>query len=195
MITRPLNFEVFETFETDRLVLRSKWQNADLEPFAALNCDPTVMEFFPSLLSFEETRSMVERINAHFDQHGFGLYACELKSSGEFIGFVGLAVPRFQAHFTPCVEIGWRLAQSHWNQGLCTEAAGKVMSAGFQKFGLKEIVSMTARVNVRSQRIMQKLGMHTSADDDFDHPNVAAGVLKPHVLYRLSRDEFVQAET
>ena len=107
---------------TQRLILR-RWREEDREPFARLNCDPAVMEFMPALLTRAESDAMVDRIEAHFAAHGFGLWAAELRGTGEFIGFIGLSIPRFEAHFTPCVEIGWRLAQEHWGKGLATAVA------------------------------------------------------------------------
>src|ERR1700722_16415993 len=105
--------------ETERLILR-EWREEDREPFARMNCDPAVMEFFPAMLSRTESDALVDRIEAHFAATGFGVWATELKATGEFIGFVGLWVPKFEAHFTPCVEIGWRLAAAHWGCGLAT---------------------------------------------------------------------------
>jgi RimJ/RimL family protein N-acetyltransferase len=125
-------------FQTDRLLLRG-WRPSDLEPFAALNSDPLVMKYFPQLLSREESESFVGRVNAHFDQNGFGLWAVEVHCVAPFIGFVGLAIPRFEAHFTPCVEIGWRLAAEYWNRGYATEAARAVLTFGFDTLQLQSI--------------------------------------------------------
>ncbi|MCA0315381.1 MAG: GNAT family N-acetyltransferase [Candidatus Melainabacteria bacterium] len=172
--------------ETERLILR-RWRKSDFKPFARMNQDPMVMEFFPRRLDAEQTQALIQRIERGFEEHGFGLYAAELKESGVFIGFVGLSVPSFNAHFTPAVEIGWRLASDQWGKGLATEAATEVMRAGFEDFGLTEIVSMTAVNNLRSRRVMEKLGMQTSPEDDFEHPFVPAGPLKKHVLYRKLR--------
>ncbi|HEY3226575.1 MAG TPA: GNAT family N-acetyltransferase [Planctomycetota bacterium] len=172
---------------TPRLVLRG-WRDGDVEPFAALNADPRVMQHFPAPYSRAETVTMVARIRAHFDEHGFGLWAVEVPGVAPFIGFTGLSRPRFQARFTPCVEIGWRLAFDHWGRGYATEAAKAALAVGFGRLGLAEIVSFTAPVNRRSIRIMEKLGMTRNPADDFDHPGVAAGhPLRPHVLYRLTR--------
>src|SRR5690242_4324985 len=128
--------------ETPRLILRH-WQESDLEPFAKMNADPKVMEFFPSPLIKAESDSLTKKFEAHFSEHGFGLFAAELKATHEFIGFVGLNIPTFEAHFTPCVEIGWRLAANHHNKGYATETALKVLEYGFNELGLKEIVSFT----------------------------------------------------
>ena len=169
-------------------MLLRQWEARDREPFARLNADPRVMEFMPACLTAEQSDAMINRIEAHFHEHGFGLYAAELTSERRLIGFVGLFVPRFQAHFTPCVEIGWRLAAEHWGQGLATEGARAVVRYAFEMLGLPEIVSFTVPANVRSRRVMEKIGMTRNPDDDFDHPNLPEGhPLRRHVLYRLNR--------
>ena len=174
-----------EELRTERLILR-RWREADRRPFAQMNRDPAVMEFFPAVLSRAESDSMADRIEAHFDQHGFGLWAAELKDTGEFIGYIGLAVPRFEAAFTPCVEIGWRLRAQHWGGGLATEGAQAVLECAFGALALSEIVSFTTEANIRSRRVMEKLGMNHDPGEDFDHPWLAAGHrLRRHVLYRL----------
>ena len=173
---------------TDRLLLRH-WRPEDRAPFAEMNADPRVMEFFPQLLSREESDSLVDRIEAHFAEHGYGLWAVEVPGSADFIGFVGLCRPRFTAHFTPCVEVGWRIAAEHWGRGYATEAARAAVDAGFKTVGLEEIVSMTVPSNVRSRRVMEKLGMTRDPADDFDHPFLPEGhLLQRHVLYRLLAD-------
>ena len=172
--------------DTERLVLR-RWQLRDREPFAALNADARVMEFFPSCLSREESDAFVDRIEAAFDKLGYGLWAIELKSSGTFIGFTGLALQTFPSHFTPAVEVGWRLAYSAWGHGYASEAAIAALAYGFNAVGLDEIVSMTAATNLRSQRVMQRIGMSRRESDDFVHPNLPAdSPLQPHVLYRIT---------
>jgi RimJ/RimL family protein N-acetyltransferase len=176
--------------ETERLRLRN-WQSSDREPFAQLNADPRVMEIFPKRLSCEESDAMVDRIEDHFRAKGFGLYAAELRSAGRFVGYIGLHTPTFEAHFTPCVEIGWRLASDVWGQGLATEGARAVVRHAFQELGLDEVVSFTVPANQRSIRIMQKLGMTHDAADDFEHPNLPIGhPLRSHLLYRLRRTNF-----
>jgi RimJ/RimL family protein N-acetyltransferase len=173
---------------TERLVLR-RWQADDEEPFAQMNADSEVMEFFPAVLTRAESDALAGRIEAHFAEHGFGLWAAELRGEGAFVGYVGLAVPRFQAHFTPCVEMGWRLRREHWGKGLATEGARAVMRYGFAELGLTELVSFTVPANVRSRRVMEKLGMTHDAREDFEHPELAEGhPLRRHVLYRLKRD-------
>jgi RimJ/RimL family protein N-acetyltransferase len=173
--------------KTDRLLLR-RWRDSDREPFARLNADPCVMEFFPRPLSPDESDLLVNRIETHFEQHGFGLYAAELLEDQVFIGYIGLAVPNFSAHFTPCVEIGWRLAAAHWGRGLATEGAREVVRLAFEELGLQELVSFTVPGNLRSRRVMEKLGMTHNPADDFDHPGLPeGGPLRHHVLYRLRK--------
>ena len=177
-----------EVLQTERLILRRP-RPSDREAFARLNADPRVMEFFPAPLSLEESNALMDRIEAHYQQHGFSWSAAELRDPGEFIGFIGLAIPRFEAAFTPCVEIGWRLAAEHWGRGLATEGARAVLEYGFKDLRLKEIVSFTTVGNFRSRRVMEKLGMTHDPADDFDHPGLPEGhPQRPHVLYRLRRE-------
>jgi RimJ/RimL family protein N-acetyltransferase len=177
----------FPTLTTARLLLRP-WRDADRAPFAALNADPRVMEFFPKLLDRAESDATVDRIQNHFVRHGFGLWAIELPDSAPFVGFVGLWIPEFETHFSPFVEIGWRLARDYWGQGYASEGAQAALNFGFRQAGLDEIVSMTAVANARSRRVMQRIGMTHSPADDFDHPKLAADhPLCRHVLYRLPR--------
>ena len=174
-----------QTLTTERLLLR-RWRDADREPFARMNADPLVMRFMPSLLTREESYSLVDRINDHFDQHGYGPFALEFE--GRFIGYTGLWTPTFEAHFTPCVEIGWRLAAQFWNQGFATEAACRVVEHTFTDLTLTELVSFTVPANLASRRVMEKLGMSHNEGDDFDHPRLASGhPLRRHVLYRLKK--------
>lgn len=170
---------------TERLVLR-RWRAADLEPFAALNADPEVMDHFPSTLDRAASDAVAAAADAAFDQHGFGLWALEVADNATFVGFTGLAVPRFEAHFTPAVEIGWRLARAAWGHGYATEAATTTLDDAFDRVGLREVVSFTAVTNGRSQAVMRRLGMTREPADDFDHPNLPAGHrLRRHVLYRI----------
>jgi RimJ/RimL family protein N-acetyltransferase len=172
---------------TDRLWLR-RWRGSDREPFARLNADPRVAEFLAGLLSRAESDALADRIEAHFEQHGFGLWAVEIPGTIPFAGFLGLSIPRFEAPFTPCIEIGWRLDAEHWNQGYATEGARAALTFGFEALQVEEIVSFTVPANVRSRRVMEKLGMTNSPADDFDHPALPEGhPLRRHVLYRLLR--------
>lgn len=175
------------SFSTDRLLLR-RWEDQDREPFAALNADPIVMEFFTATLSRTESDAFVDRIEAHFDRHGFGLWAAELRETGEFIGYVGLWSATFDAPFTPAIEVGWRLARKFWGSGFAPEAARAAIADGFDRLEITEIVSFTATINAKSRRVMEKIGMTCDVGDDFEHPAVPPGnPLLPHVLYRLQR--------
>jgi RimJ/RimL family protein N-acetyltransferase len=170
---------------TPRLLLR-RWIPADREPFARMNADPAVMNFFPSTLTKEDSDGAFDRIQAHFEEHGFGLLAVEVPGEAAFIGFIGLAVPRFHTYFTPCVEIGWRLARSYHGRGLATEGAQAVVTHAFGPLGLREIVSFTTAANLPSRRVMEKIGMTRSERDGFDHPGIPEGhAFRRHVLYRL----------
>ena len=165
-----------------------EWRDEDLEPFAALNADSEVMWFMPKLLSRDECATRIQNIRDHFRDHGFGLWAVEVRDVIPFIGFVGLSIPRFEMPFTPCVEIGWRLAREAWGQGFATEAARAAVAFGFDELGLQEIVSFTVPDNVRSRRVMERLGMTHDPAGDFEHPLLAEGhPLRKHVLYRLPR--------
>jgi ribosomal-protein-alanine N-acetyltransferase len=172
---------------TDRLLMR-EWRDEDLEPFATLNADPVVMEHFPSTLTREQSDALVARIRRGFAEDGYGLWALEVRKTGEFIGFTGLLPQTFPAPFNPSVEIGWRLQRSAWGHGYASEAAHVALGVGFDEFGLDEIVSMTAVANLRSQRVMERIGMTRDPADDFLHPNITAGHrVQPHVLYRIAR--------
>jgi RimJ/RimL family protein N-acetyltransferase len=171
--------------ETERLLLRS-WREEDREPFYRMNSDPRVMEFMSECSTRAQSDLLFERIIEHFKKHGFGLFAAESREDQTFIGFVGLAVPSFKTHFTPCVEIGWRLAADYWGRGLATEGARAVAKYAFDELALDGLVSFTVPENVRSRRVMEKIGMTHDASDDFDHPNIPEGhPLSRHVLYRL----------
>ena len=175
---------------TERIIIRN-WQPLDSLPFAVMNADKQVMEFFPSPLTTIETEAMIARINKHLEQHHFGLWAAELKETGEFIGFIGLSIPNLSASFMPCIEIGWRLAQPYWGRGLATEGAKAVLAYGFNQLKLEEIVSFTTINNVRSRQVMEKIGLSHNVADDFNHPNLPlTHPLSRHVLYRLSRAQW-----
>lgn len=173
---------------TERLLLR-RWRDEDLEPFAELNADPETMRYFPAPILRAESDAFAERARRQIDTEGWGLWAVEVAGGAEFIGFVGLARPSFDAHFTPAVEVGWRLARGHWGRGYATEAGRASLAYGFEKLGLAEIVSFTSALNEPSRRVMERLGMSHDAAGDFEHPRVPDGhPLRPHVLYRLTRD-------
>jgi RimJ/RimL family protein N-acetyltransferase len=176
-------------FDTERLRLRP-WTPADREPFAAMNADPQVMRFFPSTQSREASDRSVDCWQGELLERGWSNWAAELKQRGEFIGFIGLTVPRRALPFMPCVEIGWRLARAHWGRGYATEGARAVLGVGFERLRLREIVSFTARINLPSRAVMERIGM-VDANEDFDHPAVPEGsVLRRHCLYRLARDRW-----
>lgn len=174
--------------ETERLLLR-EWLAEDRRPFAALNADERVMEYFPHPLSRAESDAFVDRIIAEWAECGRGLYAVELRGEGRFIGYVGLHRATFDAPFTPCVEIGWRLAADVWGRGYATEAARAVLRDAFGRLGLRRVYSFTAAVNGRSERVMRRLGMRSLGG--FDHPALPVGhPLRPHVLYTAAADTF-----
>jgi RimJ/RimL family protein N-acetyltransferase len=176
--------------ETERLRLRD-WRDADLPGFAALNADARVMEHFPGVLSRELSDTVATRLRTAIRERGFGFWAVEVIGGAPFVGFVGLSVPRFEAHFTPCVEIGWRLAFEHWGNGYATEAAKASLAFGFTNLKLDEIVAFTVPANWRSRKVMEKIGMMRREADDFDVPNLPEGhPIRRHVLYRLSRKEW-----
>ncbi|MFZ4515298.1 MAG: GNAT family N-acetyltransferase [Acidimicrobiia bacterium] len=183
-------FALPEALITSRLVLR-RWRLEDREPFAAMNADPRVMEFMPETLSREKSDALAARVDQMFDVRGYGLWAVELRSTSEFIGWTGLSQPTWNAHFTPAVEVGWRIAAAHWNQGYATEAARVALSDGFARVGLDGVVSFTTYANHRSRRVMEKLGMRHEPREDFAHPALPVDhPLCPHVLYRLRASEF-----
>jgi len=146
------------------------------------------MEHFPATLTRAESDAFAARVRSEMEGRGFGLWAVEAPGVAPFMGFTGLAVPRFEAHFVPCVEIGWRIAREHWGRGYAPEAASKSLAHAFGPLGLDEVVSFTAVGNLRSRRVMEKLGMTHDPADDFDHPSLAPGhPLRRHVLYRIRR--------
>ena len=178
--------------ETERLLLRG-WRDADLGSFAALNADPEVMAHFPSILDRAESDAMVDRIVDRMQQRGFGLWAVEVIGGPTCIGFVGLNPIPFEAAFTPALEVGWRLARSAWGRGYAPEGAREALRFGFDELGLDQIVSFTYVGNENSRRVMEKIGMHRNPADDFDHPTLleTAPHVARHVLYRVSRDEWL----
>jgi RimJ/RimL family protein N-acetyltransferase/MOSC domain-containing protein YiiM len=173
--------------ETDRLLLRD-WSPAARDALAELNADPVVMEFLPSVQDRARSDSLVDRIEAGFAAHGFGLWAVQRRDTGEFVGFCGLHVMDDDRPLAGQVEVGWRLARSAWGQGLATEAARAALGHGFGTAGLVEVMSMTARINVRSWRVMERLGMLRDRSADFDHPMLPRGdPLRRHVVHRIAR--------
>jgi RimJ/RimL family protein N-acetyltransferase len=180
--------------ETERLVLRG-WRPEDREPFAALNADPAVVEHLLYPLTREQSDVLADRIEQHFDEHGYGLWAVEAPGQWPFIGFVGLLLQDFEAHFTPAVEIGWRLARPAWGHGYATEAARAVLRHAFTETDLDEVVSLTVPMNSRSWKVMQRIGMTRDPADDFEHPRVPEGHShRLHILHRLSRERWQELE-
>ncbi len=178
------------SIKTKRLFLRP-WKEQDIEPFSRMNADPRVMEYFPATQSREESERFIKKVMAHFGRYGFGIWAVSLLESGEFIGFIGLLHVDFAVPFTPAVEIGWRLGLDHWGKGYATEGALVCLQFGFTTLNLQEIVSFTAKQNMRSRRVMKKIDMHHDPKDDFDHPKLPEGhPLRRHVLYRLKASEW-----
>lgn len=171
--------------ETARLRLRT-WRDSDRAPYAALNADPRVMAHFPALIPREASDASVDAFIAGFAERGWSNWAVERRDTGEFIGFTGLTIPKRHFAFSPCVEVGWRLAHAHWGFGFASEAALASLTVGFERIGLDEIVSMTALSNTRSQAVMRRIGL-VDAGFIFEHPGVPEGhALRPHCLYRLT---------
>jgi RimJ/RimL family protein N-acetyltransferase len=178
---------------TERLTLRG-WRPEDRAPFAAMNADPRVSEHLLGPISPDDSDEMVDRVMTCWSRRGYGLWAAERRDSGTFIGYVGLWPATFDAHFTPAVEVGWRLAPEHWGHGFATEGGRAALRYGFDDIDLDEIVSFTAAVNTRSVRVMDRLGMRRDTDGDFDHPVMPLDhPARSHVLYRLSRKEWSRA--
>jgi RimJ/RimL family protein N-acetyltransferase len=174
----------------NRVLLR-RWRDEDQAPFAAMNDDARVMEFLPHRLSRDDSDALADRIQKLFRERGFGLWAVEVPGVAPFIGFAGLSIPRFTAHFTPCVEIGWRLAFEYWGYGYATEAAHLVLACGFGRFALPAVVSFTAIRNHRSRALMERLKMRRDPAEDFDHPLLPEGhACRRHVLYRLDASSY-----
>ncbi|MFJ3224539.1 GNAT family N-acetyltransferase [Streptomyces sp. NPDC086783] len=153
------------TLETPRLILR-RWREEDVAPMAAVNGDPEVMRWIRdgSVRDEEQTRDGIRAWESEWEERGFGLFAVEIRSTGELAGFTGLAVPHFLPEVLPAVEVGWRLGRSHWGQGLATEAAAAAVRFGFEEAGLERIVSIAQVGNGASERIMIKLGMRLARE-------------------------------
>lgn len=178
-----------QQIRTQRLRLRG-WHEGDFAPFAELNADPAVMEFFPGLLTRSESDEfLLRRVIPHLDDHGYGLWAVDRLETGQFIGFVGLMWQTFDAPFTPALEVGWRLGSDHWGNGFATEAAAESLRIAFDVLGEPEVVSMTVPPNRRSRAVMERIGMTRDPADDFDHSKLPPGHrLRRHVLYRMRAD-------
>ncbi len=175
---------------TPRLLMR-QWRETDKVAFARMNADPEVMEHFPSVMTTEQSDGLVDRMHTHLEEHGWGLWAVEVRASDEFIGFVGV----WPIGFDPFRqreqrEIGWRLQRSAWGHGYASEAASAALEYAFTDLGWPEVVSFTAVRNVRSQAVMERIGMVRDPSSDFDHPSVPEGhPVRPHVVYRIAAPE------
>jgi RimJ/RimL family protein N-acetyltransferase len=179
--------------ETPRLRLRG-WQDADLDPLAEMCADPLVMRYFPALLSRDECAATMARCRIHFARHGFGFWALERKDAGRFVGMTGLAWSRLQLSFCPAVEVGWRLVHDQWGQGLAREAAEAALACAFERLRLPEVVAYTAGINEPSLQLMRALAMQPEPQDSFDHPGLPEGhPLRPHLLYRIKRESWIDA--
>ncbi|WP_077928242.1 GNAT family N-acetyltransferase [Wohlfahrtiimonas populi] len=182
--------KIIHTLSTDRLIMR-EWRDSDLPSLYQMVSDPDVMEFFPSVLSEPEAQDFLKAIQDRMNQHGWGMWACELKSTQEVIGFVGLNIPKDDFYFNPCVEIGWRLRKEFWHQGLAQEAAREALKFGFTELNLDKIVVFTTVTNLPSQALMTRLNMVKNAQH-FNHPRLAEDhPLAEHVLYELSKDSWL----
>lgn len=187
MSTQPIEFN------TERLTF-CLWQDRHRAPFAELNSDPEVMRYFPALVSAEQTNAGIDMWLTQFEERGWSNWAVEQTATGEFIGFIGLSVPRRQLPFSPCVEIGWRLKRSAWGKGYATEGAKACLRIGFERLDLPEIVSFTSLTNLPSRRVMERIGM-TNSNADFDHPAVPEGnPLRRHCLYKISHAQWAQSD-
>mgnify|MGYP000042639662 CR=1 FL=1 len=179
--------------KTERLLLR-QWVDQDLSAFAELNSDPETMKFFPAVLSLEESNAMAEKCKSLISERGWGFWAVELKSSGEFIGLVGLHIPKPNFPFSPCVEIGWRLLKEHWGKGYAIEAAQESLVYAFNTLNLNEVVSFTTVSNRRSRSVMQRLGF-SNTHQNFEHPDIEKDhLLSEHVLYKITKQEWQEKD-
>lgn len=185
--------KIIHTLSTDRLILR-EWRDSDLSSLYKMVSDPDVMEFFPSILSEIEAQDFLKAIQEKMNQHGWGMWACELKDTQEVIGFVGLNIPKDDFYFNPCVEIGWRLRKEFWHQGLAQEAAKEALKYGFTELNLDKIVAFTTVTNIPSQALMQRLNMIKN-EKHFNHPRLAEDhPLAEHVLYELTKDSWLASQ-
>ena len=179
----------FYQLESKRLIIRP-WKETDFSAFKAMNSDPLVMEHFPAILSEDESRTLFDEINRRIDQNGFGFWACEVKATGDVIGFVGLNEPTDQFYFSPCIEIGWRLRSQYWRQGYAKEAATAVLKFAFETLKRDKVVAFTATTNKPSESLMQALGM-TIMPENFFHPRLPKDhLLAEHVVYQIQADQY-----
>ncbi len=161
-----------------------------------MNADPEVMRHFVEPLTREASDGLVDRIEDGFSLWGFGLWAVEVPGVSDFIGFTGLWPVGFEAHFTPAIEVGWRLSRETWGNGYATEAARAAITFGFERAALEQIVSFTIPANKASVAVMKRLGMTHDSQDDFDHPGLGVdSPLRRHVLYRLTSADWAARAT
>lgn len=171
--------------KTERLGLRT-WKESDFAPFAKINGDPTVMRYYPTILTREQSDFFAKRIIQQYQDYGFSVYAVDHLVNQQFIGYIGFMRPKFESDFTPCVEIGWRLDANYWNKGLATEGALACLDYGFSVLGFKEIYSFTATINQPSERVMQKIGLKKIGT--FEHPLLEKdSPLRTHLLYKTEK--------
>lgn len=174
-------------YETERLILR-EWKEGDLPLLLKMNQDEEVMKYFPATLSKEENDLLASKLIHHFDEYGYGAWAAEEKTSGRFMGLIGLSHPSFEASFTPCVEIAWRLHKAFWNKGYATEGAIKVLDIAFRTLGIEEVYSFTTLQNIPSEKVMKKIGMKKLGT--FIHPNLPDHAMAEHCLYLINKEEY-----
>jgi ribosomal-protein-alanine N-acetyltransferase len=171
-------------YRTERLLLR-EWNSSDIEPFSLMCADPDVMRYFPSVMTYDECVSFVDRVVQFHYEKGFGLWAIEV--DGTFAGYTGLWSPAFDAPFTPCIEVGWRLASWAWGKGYATEAAKESLRIGFEEHQISEIFSFTTQSNTPSEAVMKRIGMQRREDLDFDHPNTPGWWGQSHIVYSIGQ--------
>lgn len=178
--------------QTERLILRL-WKPEDVQPYYEINQDLEVVRYLRGPLTMEQVQDFIVAANAHYDRHGYTVWAVELKETGELIGFIGLNYVDWKALFTPAVEIAWRLGSQFWGSGYATEGARAVLEYGFMVLGLKKIVAFTVPANVRSIRVMEKIGLQRDKNGDFNHPKLSLDhPLSYHVLYKLTRVDYIK---
>jgi ribosomal-protein-alanine N-acetyltransferase len=184
---------VIATLETPRLLLR-QWRDPDIDPWARMNADPRVMEFFPALYDRARAEETAASMRGEIERDGYGFWAVEIKATGAFAGMIGLNEITYDIPVHPKHEVGWRLAFDAWGHGYATEGAQAALQFAFGRLGWPEVVAFTAALNRRSQRVMQRLGMIHDPASDFEHPRVPGGNrLRPHVLFRIDRERAARA--
>lgn len=180
------------SIESERLILRP-WREADRQPFADMSADEGVMEHLLPLAPHDAYHTWIDRQIENQKKYGMCFWAVEAKQGGTFVGAVGLLPVTYEAHFTPAVEVGWRIARPFWGLGYAPEAAAAAIRFGFESLQLPEIVANAGTANEKSMRVMAKLGMQRDPSDDFEHPLVPEGSpLRHQALYRLTRSRWLE---